>query len=366
MLPAFCAPAQPTALSSSGTPETLSVFNLNVAEGAGVDRSLLTEKGRAVAAVVAEGGYDLACLQEVWDEGERAALVEDLGAAGLVHHVEQRLAGLVIASRHPIVRCASAPFETESFGATLEAFTGKGVLGALVDVGGGALVYAFVTHMAAFSDNSGSAVQLTNIRDLMNQAVSEAAGVYQAERIGVVLMGDMNLNAGRAEDYQVLIDGLGGSTAVRDLHVEEHGDWSTWRNNTDVIGMSMVCAPGAELSWGNFSAGTCPDSGVMERPPSLLDYIIAIDSLPDHALGSLATLEATENEVLSHRSDEYTWLGYGADMTSDSLSDHQARAVVLHHPYVLPPAPPNMASSEAVARAAVGWLAPLLAACALL
>ena len=62
--------------------------------------------------------------------------------------------------------------------------------------------------------NSGSAVQLTNIRDLMNQAVSEAAGVYQAERIGVVLMGDMNLNAGRAEDYQVLIDRLGGSTAV--------------------------------------------------------------------------------------------------------------------------------------------------------
>jgi hypothetical protein len=69
--------------------------------------------------------------------------------------------------------------------------------------------------------------------------------------------------------------------------------------------------------------------------------------------------------VLSPRSDEYTWLGYGADMTSDSLSDHQARAVVLHHPYLLPPPPPP-ASSEAIARAAVGWLAPLLAACALL
>ena len=85
----------------------------------------------------------------------------------------------------------------------------------------------------------------------------------------------------------MLIDGLGGSTAVRDLHVEEHGDWSTWRDNTDVVGMSMVCAPGAELRWGNFSAGACPDSGVMLREPSLLDYIIAIDSLPDHAPGSL-------------------------------------------------------------------------------
>ena len=72
-----------------------------------------------------------------------------------------------------------------------------------------------------------------------------------------------------------------------DLHVEEHGDWSTWRDSTDVIGMSMVCAPGAELRWGNFSAGACPDSGVMDRPPSLLDYIIAIDALPDHAPGSL-------------------------------------------------------------------------------
>ena len=49
-------------------------------------------------------------------------------------------------------------FDTGSYGGSIEGFTEKGVLGALLDVGGGALLYVFVTHMAAFSELSGSQV----------------------------------------------------------------------------------------------------------------------------------------------------------------------------------------------------------------
>ena len=152
VLPGFCAPATPTAASGSGAPAEVSIFNLNVAEGAGIDRTKLVEKGTAIASVITTKGSDVACLQEVWDEGERAALTTGLAAAGLTHVVAARGAGLVIASRHPILQCGSATFDTGSYGGSIEGFTEKGVLGALLDVGGGALLYVFVTHMAAFSE----------------------------------------------------------------------------------------------------------------------------------------------------------------------------------------------------------------------
>jgi len=143
VLPTFCAPAAPTAASgwAAGAPAPVSIFNLNVAEGAGIDRTKLVEKGTAIAAVIAAKGSDIACLQEVWDEGERAALIDGLAAAGLTHSVAARGAGLVIASRHPILQCGSATFDSSSYGGTIEAFTDKGVLGALLDLGGGALLY---------------------------------------------------------------------------------------------------------------------------------------------------------------------------------------------------------------------------------
>lgn len=135
VLPGFCAPATPVAASGSGAPAEVSIFNLNVAEGAGIDRSKLVEKGIAIAARIAAKGSDVACLQEVWDEGERAALNTSLAAAGLTHtvptqafpiidtggdllrdclwlQVAARGAGLVISSRYPILQCGSAVVTT--------------------------------------------------------------------------------------------------------------------------------------------------------------------------------------------------------------------------------------------------------------
>ena len=199
-LPDFCLPASPRAMIQLGEPAAVSVFNLNVAEGAGVDRTKLVAKGTAIAAVIEQKGSDVACLQEVWDEGEKGALTAGLATAGLSHTVYARGAGLLIASRYPIVRCGAATFPADSYGDTIESFTQKGVLGALLDIGGGALLYVFVTHMAAFSELSGSQAQLATIKQEMQSRISEAAAIYgPAGRIGVVVMGDFNLNAATPE-----------------------------------------------------------------------------------------------------------------------------------------------------------------------
>jgi endonuclease/exonuclease/phosphatase family metal-dependent hydrolase len=199
-LPDFCLPASPRAMIQLGEPAAVSVFNLNVAEGAGVDRTKLVAKGTAIAAVIEQTGSAVACLQEVWDEGEKGALTAGLATAGLSHTVYARGAGLLIASRYPIVRCGAATFPADSYGDTIESFTQKGVLGALLDIGGGALLYVFVTHMAAFSELSGSQAQLATIKQEMQSRISEAAAIYGPPgRIGVVVMGDFNLNAATPE-----------------------------------------------------------------------------------------------------------------------------------------------------------------------
>ena len=199
-LPDSCRPASPRAMIQMGQPAAVSVFNLNVAEGAGIDRTKLVAKGTAIAAVIEQKGSDVACLQEVWDEGERGALTAGLEAAGLTYTVYARGAGLFIASRYPILRCGSATFPADSYGGTIESFSQKGVLGALLDIGGGALLYVFVTHMAAFSELSGSQAQLATIKQEMQSQIAEAAANYgPAGRIGVVVMGDFNLNAATPE-----------------------------------------------------------------------------------------------------------------------------------------------------------------------
>ncbi len=200
-LPAdLCTPGTPPAVSESGESASVSVFNLNVAEGAGIDRTKLVEKGTAITAVIAEERSDVACLQEVWDEGERAALIAGLATAGLTHSVTARGAGLLIASRFPIVRCGAESFSADSYGGTIESFAAKGVLGALLDIGGGGMLYVFVTHMAAFSDLSGSQAQLETIRREMDSQLSDAAVIYGPPiQIGAVVMGDFNLNAGSEE-----------------------------------------------------------------------------------------------------------------------------------------------------------------------
>jgi hypothetical protein len=58
----------------------------------------------------------------------------------------QRLAGLLIASRHPILRCAAAAFDKDSYEGSMETFADKGVLGALLDLGGGAPSHGRWSH----------------------------------------------------------------------------------------------------------------------------------------------------------------------------------------------------------------------------
>merc|ERR1712216_412677 len=155
--------------------------------------------------------------------------------------------------------------------------------------------------------------------------------------------GDFNMNAGNAADYTALIAGLGGSSIVRDLHVEEHGDWVSWRDSTTTTGMLMTCTPGVEMTWGTSSMGVCPAEGVVARGVSLLDYIIALDATPSSGT-QLAVLTASENEVLSYSDASYTWLQLADGMTSNSLSDHQGRSVTLSHPYRLKGSSANRAS----------------------
>jgi hypothetical protein len=116
--------------------------------------------------------------------------------------------------------------------------------------------------------------------------------------------------------------------------------------------------------------GTCPADGEIDMGLALVDYILAVDALPSLAGGRLAALAATNNAVLAHSSPAYDWLTYdlpgGSPMTSSSLSDHEARAVVLHHPYKEKPSASTAATTQSPAAAAGGLiLAAAVAACAL-
>eukprot|EP01048_Picozoa_sp_COSAG05_P018761 COSAG05_NODE_2805_length_2619_cov_1.669841_1_plen_380_part_00 len=115
-LPSFCSPISPAPLSPSAKAAAgVTVFNLNVAEGAGIDRTKFAAKGAAVAAKVISGGFDVFAGQEIWDEEDRAAMLQGLaasggpGGGGLTEHVSARLSGLMIASRYPILRWCVPP-----------------------------------------------------------------------------------------------------------------------------------------------------------------------------------------------------------------------------------------------------------------
>lgn len=77
VLPGFCSPSSVTPLSASAkSADGATVFNLNVAEGAGIDRAKFAAKGAAVAAKVLGGGFDIFTGQEIWDEEDRAAIIQ--------------------------------------------------------------------------------------------------------------------------------------------------------------------------------------------------------------------------------------------------------------------------------------------------
>eukprot|EP01048_Picozoa_sp_COSAG05_P018762 COSAG05_NODE_2805_length_2619_cov_1.669841_2_plen_315_part_00 len=260
--------------------------------------------------------------------------------------------------RHPCTYSRAVGFDTSSFSG-VESFSGKGVLGALLDLGGGALLYVFTTHMAAFGSLDGSKQQALEVAAFIDASVQAATALYSGSgRIGVIVTGDFNMQGGDqhpGSEYAVLRSALASpnptagalapwsasdgenSGTVRDLFVEEHGGWAAWRASTSVTGTTMSCVAGSSYTpWPNRTI-VCPSGGVLHSNVSLLDYIFAFDDLPFTPHMALATLSASENQVLSYTDPSYNWLSWGGNFSSISLSDHAARAVRLQHPFVPDP-----------------------------
>ena len=147
------------------------------------------------------------------------------GGGRLTNYVSARLSGLMIATHYPIVRCRTAAFDASSFSG-VESFSGKGVLGVLIDLGGGALLYVFTTHMAAFGTLAGSQQQANEIVSFIDTSFQEATALYGGQgRIGVVITGDFNLNANSSAEYTMLRRALASPSP-------SSGTLSTWSSTS--------------------------------------------------------------------------------------------------------------------------------------
>ena len=92
-MPSFCAGVTGVSLlNPTGTTVKLSqktlakkvkILNYNIAGAAGVDRTLLVKKALEVTKMIKKEGYDVALLQEVWQDSERQALDADFKKIGL-------------------------------------------------------------------------------------------------------------------------------------------------------------------------------------------------------------------------------------------------------------------------------------------
>lgn len=225
-----------------------------------------------IAEMIVEGGYDVACLQELFDERQRAAMAQQFTAAGYnviakaddgdVFHEDS---GLFIASKHPL----HAKWQFNEYGekAGSDAFADKGILGCLILLDkatyGCSNLRLFNTHLQASSDRADvRASQIRQARRFVARCLKQAPH----DDTAAILCGDLNVIEDSSE-YSRLLAGL---RTARDLLRVKHPDRQLYLGYT-------WDAP----SNTNMIAGA---SRAQER----LDYVFAFDHVPPEDPNTLA------------------------------------------------------------------------------
>ncbi len=206
---AFCVPLVATAAEPAL--KTIRVLTFNAA-GIPVVHPEMTKRVAAAGRAVADGGYDLVGLQEMWRDKDSAALAEASGLRYVARN-HRRYAihsGLSILSRWPILmkeeRAFSSVRPSLRHLSQGEALVSKGFLFARVATPWGELD-AYAAHtLADYPEAQYHLLRMTELFEL-SEGVRELSGNRP-----FVILGDLNSGRGDRE-YDVFLDLLG----LRDL-----------------------------------------------------------------------------------------------------------------------------------------------------
>jgi endonuclease/exonuclease/phosphatase family metal-dependent hydrolase len=181
------------------------------------------QRAAAVARAVNERGYDVVCLQEVFDEDARAIFVRDL-AGSFLHLVPEAGgagwrddSGLFFASQSPLLTSAFQPYSFPIPTPGFDFLATKGALGVHlrhgVD-GSSCDLLVFDTHLDSVLAST-RRQQLVRLRDFMAETVSQ---LPDPARTAVLIAGDMNVRGENGQgEYLQMLSLLG---EPRDLYVE--------------------------------------------------------------------------------------------------------------------------------------------------
>lgn len=198
----------------------------------------------AVAPVLDRYDADVLLLQEVWFEDDALRLAEGLADIGFVHEVHHASdailafgsAGLMIASKHPIVDHDFHPFRAGRLPVRpwhVDWFSGKGVATATIDHPSGRFRIG-TAHMQADYDG----IVYTDVRVAQSAELAAAIGWRPIH----VVAGDFNSEAHELE-HRVLVGALG----VRSARVGEGVDDILVRDGVSVRGSWTSPPPSTEL-----------------------------------------------------------------------------------------------------------------------
>jgi len=204
------------------TPETIKVVTFNAA-GIPLVHPRLGARLQGSGKAIADGGFDIAGLQELWRDKDSASLA---AASGLPHaaRLHRRLAfrtGLTILSRWPIVRTEERAFSTvrPSLRHLFQGETvpSKGFLFARIATPWGELDAYDAHTLADYRETKYRLLRLTELFEL-------AEGVLElSPDRPFVILGDLNSGHGDRE-YDLFLDLLGLSDPCAPKGLEACGD----------------------------------------------------------------------------------------------------------------------------------------------
>ncbi|MAQ16575.1 MAG: hypothetical protein CMN30_17500 [Sandaracinus sp.] len=268
-------------------------------------------RARAILAAVLTGGWDVICLQEVFEESLRCLLADGLRAAGyhLVekasdHDLLQEDSGLFVASRLPVIFHRFAEYAAKEGS---DALADKGVLGLCLETPRAwraepHQLYLFATHLQAVGDET----RRKQLRQLQ-RFIRAMLDPVRAKGVSALLVGDMNV---RAEE---ICSGCRGLTTTG----EYRAMMSILDQPRDLFREHLAQDPGHTWDGEGNARMIRPN----DRRSMRIDYAFAFDFVPEHDLhaevSELRTLRCTAASVEAFRAGPIC------------LSDHYGVSVTL-------------------------------------
>ena len=248
----------------------------------------------AVAPALERYDADVLVLQEVWFEDDAQRLAANLASIGYVHEVHHASdailafdsAGLMIASKHPIVDHQLHPFQAGRLPVRpwhVDWFSGKGVATATIDHPAGRVRIA-TTHMQADYDG----IVYTDVRVAQSAELVAAVG----RRPIHVVAGDFN-SGSRDLEHRLLVEALGLSSAL----TAEGIDDILVRDGVGVRGCWASPPPTAKLDGGSVA--------ISDHPILIADLFVE-DPNPEPPV--LTESLRADLEAFFEDRDRYRWL----------------------------------------------------------